>query len=66
MAEDNTLRFQRANFVVQDIERSLTFYRDVLGFTVAFIKESPGRLLFLPGVRNRPLEQHAVCGIEYC
>ena len=26
------VRFQRANFVVRDIERALTFYRDVLGF----------------------------------
>ena len=38
---DNTpekaqVRFQRANFVVADIERSLTFYRDVLGFTEEF------------------------------
>jgi catechol 2,3-dioxygenase-like lactoylglutathione lyase family enzyme len=33
-----TIRFQRANFVVRDIERSLRFYRDVLGFEVAFTK----------------------------
>ncbi len=30
------LRFQRANFVVADIDRALTFYRDVLGFTEEF------------------------------
>jgi catechol 2,3-dioxygenase-like lactoylglutathione lyase family enzyme len=30
------VRFQRANFVVADIERSLRFYRDVLGFEVTF------------------------------
>lgn len=30
------VRFQRANFVVSDIARSLTFYRDVLGFDVTF------------------------------
>lgn len=30
------VRFQRANFVVADIDRSLTFYRDVLGFTVEY------------------------------
>ena len=41
MTANNTLRFQRANFVVADIERSLTLYRDVLGFEVAFIKDSP-------------------------
>jgi len=35
------LRFQRANYVVQNIERSLVLYRDILGFEVAFIKESP-------------------------
>ena len=34
-------RFQRANFVVRDIDRSLNFYRDVLGFEVAFVKDSP-------------------------
>lgn len=36
MNEKPQVRFQRANFVVADIERSLTFYRDVLGFEVAF------------------------------
>ncbi|MEM8983836.1 MAG: VOC family protein [Pseudomonadota bacterium] len=35
------MRFQRANFVVTDLERALTFYRDVLGFEVAFTKDSP-------------------------
>ena len=35
------LRFQRGNYVVRDIEQSLRFYRDVLGFNVAFIKDSP-------------------------
>lgn len=34
------LRFQRANYLVADIERALSFYRDVLGFEVAFVKES--------------------------
>jgi len=34
------LRFQRANFLVADVERSLTFYRDVLGFETVFIKDS--------------------------
>jgi catechol 2,3-dioxygenase-like lactoylglutathione lyase family enzyme len=32
-----TIRFQRGNFVVADIERSLTLYRDVLGFSVEYI-----------------------------
>ncbi len=41
MATNKYLRFQRANFVVRDIERSLTFYRDVLGFELAFLKDSP-------------------------
>jgi len=35
------IRFQRANTLVADIERALTFYRDALGFEVAFIKDSP-------------------------
>ena len=34
------LRFQRANFVVSDLEQSLVFYRDALGFEVAFVKDS--------------------------
>ena len=34
------IRFQRNNFVVADIDRALTFYRDVLGFSVTFIKDS--------------------------
>ena len=33
-----SLRFQRANFLVSDMERALAFYRDVLGFSVAFTK----------------------------
>ena len=41
MAKNDYLRFQRGNFVVRDIERSLEFYRDVLGFEVAFILDSP-------------------------
>lgn len=41
MSAANTVRFQRANFVVRDIDKSLTFYRDVLGFEVAFVKDSP-------------------------
>jgi catechol 2,3-dioxygenase-like lactoylglutathione lyase family enzyme len=36
----NELRFQRANFLVSDLDRALAFYRDTLGFEVAFIKES--------------------------
>ena len=41
MASNDYLRLQRANFIVMDIERSLGFYRDVLGFEVAFVKDSP-------------------------
>lgn len=32
------VRLQRANIVVRSIERALTFYRDVLGFTEEFRK----------------------------
>lgn len=35
------VRFQRANFVVSDLEKSLTFYRDILGMHVEFTKDSP-------------------------
>ena len=31
-----TVRFQRANFVVADLDRALSLYCDVLGFEVAF------------------------------
>lgn len=34
-----TIRFQRANYLVSNIERALAFYRDVIGFSVAFVKE---------------------------
>jgi catechol 2,3-dioxygenase-like lactoylglutathione lyase family enzyme len=34
------VRFQRGNFVVANIEKSLQFYRDILGFKVEFIKDS--------------------------
>ena len=34
------LRFQRANFIVADMDRALLLYRDILGMTVDFIKES--------------------------
>lgn len=34
------VRLQRANVVVTDLERALAFYRDLLGFEVAFMKDS--------------------------
>jgi len=34
------MRFQRANFVVSNLEESYHFYRDVLGFEVTFEKVS--------------------------
>ena len=41
MSNNPYLRFQRANFVVRNIEKSLALYRDVLGFEVAFVLDSP-------------------------
>lgn len=35
------LRFQRANFVVTNLQRSLRLYRDVLGFHLDFTRDSP-------------------------
>lgn len=35
-----SIRFQRANLVIADMERSLAFYRDALGLEVDYIKES--------------------------
>ncbi|HMB59794.1 MAG TPA: VOC family protein [Xanthomonadales bacterium] len=36
----SVVRFQRANFLVSNLERALGFYRDILGFEVAFVKDS--------------------------
>lgn len=35
------VRFQRANFVVSDLDRALQFYRDILGFAVEYVQDSP-------------------------
>ena len=41
MSDDKpAVRFQRANFVVNDMDRALQLYRDILGMTVEFMKES--------------------------
>ncbi len=40
MSAATGIRFQRANFVVSNLDRALAFYRDVLGFEVAFVKDS--------------------------
>ena len=40
MTSKPALRFQRTNFIVSDLEKSLSFYRDVLGFELAFSKPS--------------------------
>ena len=34
------VRFQRPNYVVRDLDRALTVYRDILGLDVAFTKDS--------------------------
>lgn len=36
MTDKAKVRFQRGNFVVSNLEQALTFYRDVLGFEVAY------------------------------
>lgn len=41
MSETNDVRFQRANFVVTNIDSALKFYRDVLGLKLDFVKDSP-------------------------
>ncbi len=40
MADKKEIRFQRANYIVSDLQESLKFYRDVLGFEVEFEKDS--------------------------
>lgn len=34
------VRFQRANFIVSNLDRALVMYRDVLGLEIAFVKDS--------------------------
>ena len=41
MSEVSGPRFQRANYVVTDLDQALTVYRDILGMSVEFTKESP-------------------------
>ena len=51
-------RFQRANFVVSSLDQALTFYVDVLGLRLDFIKDSPGDSYSYPVFeipRDRPL-----------
>lgn len=40
MGIETNVRFQRANFVVTDLDRSLQLYRDILGMYVEFQKDS--------------------------
>ena len=40
LTDANDLRVQRATLCVADIDRSLRLYRDILGFTVDFVKDS--------------------------
>lgn len=39
MSSTPRIRFQRANFIVANIDRALAFYQDVLGFEIAFTQE---------------------------
>ena len=34
------MRFQRTNYLVSDVNRALLFYRDILGMTLDFMKQS--------------------------
>ena len=34
------MRFQRTNYLVSDGDRALLFYRDILGMTLDFMKQS--------------------------
>jgi catechol 2,3-dioxygenase-like lactoylglutathione lyase family enzyme len=40
MSEAQRVRFQRANFLVSDLDQALRFYRDVLGLELEFVKDS--------------------------
>jgi catechol 2,3-dioxygenase-like lactoylglutathione lyase family enzyme len=48
------LRLQRPNLVVSDLDRALRVYRDILGFGVDFIKESPADSYSYPGFEIPP------------
>jgi catechol 2,3-dioxygenase-like lactoylglutathione lyase family enzyme len=37
---DTGVQFQRSNLVVRDLERSLAIYRDILGLTIDYTKDS--------------------------
>lgn len=39
--EKPSVRFQRPNYVVSDLDRALPVYQDVLGLDLVFIKDSP-------------------------
>lgn len=41
MSSHTGTRFQRANYVVSNMQRALQLYRDVLGLTIEFSKDSP-------------------------
>jgi len=40
VTNNDSTRFQRANYVVSDLDRALILYRDILGLTVEFMHES--------------------------
>jgi uncharacterized glyoxalase superfamily protein PhnB len=42
---DTKLKSSSPSFTVNDVEKSLAFYRDVLGFTVAERREQEGKLM---------------------
>lgn len=50
------VRFQRANFVVHDLDRALQFYRDILGFEVAYVQDSPADSYSYPAFE---IDRHA-------
>jgi catechol 2,3-dioxygenase-like lactoylglutathione lyase family enzyme len=44
----NEPRFQRANYLVNDLDRALEFYRDILGFKLDWIQEPDGNSYSYP------------------
>lgn len=40
MDQNGATRFQRANYVVSDLDRALILYRDILGLAVEFVHDS--------------------------
>lgn len=65
-AKPRAVRFQRANYIVSDLDRALTLYRDILGLQIAFIKDSESDSYSYPvfEIDKRAMMRFAVLSTE--